>query len=160
MRYHGQTLIYDTFRSVAVPFTQCLIIMNEHIYCNVLPEMTVLMKYARGPRMITVDFEYFLISEVKFSIAIFITNIVIKKAHNIQIYHLAGRTNNCLERYNRRIGDFFINAHPNLAEFISVIKAEFYFYSEKYKETRKNARGIVYNRERFKKPPIPNDYIE
>ncbi|KAF0985530.1 hypothetical protein HZS_7338 [Henneguya salminicola] len=59
------------------------------------------------------------------------------------VYHLAERTNNCLERYNRRIGDFFLNTHPNLTAFISVIKVEFNFYSEKYKEARRNPSGIA-----------------
>ena len=33
---------------------------------------------------------------------------------------MAGRTNNALERCNRRIGDFFNNAHPNLTLFINI----------------------------------------
>ncbi|KAF0990918.1 hypothetical protein HZS_992 [Henneguya salminicola] len=62
-----------------------------------------------------------------------------------RVYHHAGRTNNCLEWYYRRIGDFFLHAHPNLAKFISVVKAEFEFiYSEKYKEARKNAISFKY----------------
>ncbi|KAF0986329.1 hypothetical protein HZS_1430 [Henneguya salminicola] len=55
---------------------------------------------------------------------------------------------------------FFLDSHSNLAAFISVIKAEFDFCSEKYIEARENANGIVCNRERFKKPSTPNDYIE
>ncbi|KAF0990297.1 hypothetical protein HZS_7986 [Henneguya salminicola] len=72
------------------------------------------------------------------------------------VYHLAGRTNNCLERYNRRIGDFLINAHPNLGAFIS----NSIFTLRNTKVARENASGIVYNQERFKKPSKPNDYIE
>ncbi|KAF0993194.1 hypothetical protein HZS_5576 [Henneguya salminicola] len=69
-----------------------------------------------------------------------------------RVYHLVGRTSNCLERYNRNIGVFFSTRMPNMAVFISVINAEFDFYSEKYKEARENASGIVKRRERFKKP--------
>ncbi|KAF0991530.1 hypothetical protein HZS_4309 [Henneguya salminicola] len=49
------------------------------------------------------------------------------------VYYLAGRTKKCLERYYRRIGDFFLNTHINLAAFISVIKTEFDFYSDNNK---------------------------
>ena len=36
---------------------------------------------------------------------------------------IAGRTNNSLERYNRRLGEFFANAHPNLFSFIELGKS-------------------------------------
>ncbi|KAF1742050.1 hypothetical protein MXB_241 [Myxobolus squamalis] len=32
---------------------------------------------------------------------------------------LQGRTNNCLERYNRHLNELFANAHPNLVAFIA-----------------------------------------
>jgi hypothetical protein len=41
---------------------------------------------------------------------------------------LSGRTNNCVERYNRRIGEKFPHAHPPLLSLISVMKAEFTYY--------------------------------
>lgn len=40
-----------------------------------------------------------------------------------------GRTNNYLERYNRRIGEKFINSHPNIYAFVSVIQEEEEYYS-------------------------------
>ncbi|KAF0985614.1 hypothetical protein HZS_4522, partial [Henneguya salminicola] len=52
------------------------------------------------------------------------------------------RTNNALERYNRRIGENFANAHPNLASFISIIRTEFLYYSERCAEIRQNSSGI------------------
>jgi hypothetical protein len=39
------------------------------------------------------------------------------------------RTNNCLERYNRRLGDKFLNAHPNIFSFIAAIQEEEHYYS-------------------------------
>ncbi|KAF0989350.1 hypothetical protein HZS_1347 [Henneguya salminicola] len=41
---------------------------------------------------------------------------------------ISGLTNNALERYNRRLNDFFVNSHPNLASFVSIIKNEFLLY--------------------------------
>ncbi|KAF0991346.1 hypothetical protein HZS_5471 [Henneguya salminicola] len=43
---------------------------------------------------------------------------------NINDNNIAGRTSNALERYNRRIGENFANAHPNLASFISIIRTK------------------------------------
>ncbi|KAF1740600.1 hypothetical protein MXB_2820, partial [Myxobolus squamalis] len=45
-------------------------------------------------------------------------------------------TNNALERYNRRIGKNFANAYPNLPSFISTIRTEFLYYSERSSENR------------------------
>ncbi|KAF0990577.1 hypothetical protein HZS_1293 [Henneguya salminicola] len=130
IRYNGHTFIDDTFISVPVPFTQCLIIMVQDIGTEFLFPQLMAKK-----------------------ISIPLWNI-----NAYGVYHLAGRTSNYIERYNRRIGIFFLNAHANLAALISVIKAKFDFYSEKYKEAREKASGIVCNLERFTKPSIPNDY--
>lgn len=59
--------------------------------------------------------------------------------------NIRGRTNNALERYNRRIGDFFLNAHPNLCAFVSTIRSEFQYFSDRCKEIRQNASGINFN---------------
>ena len=40
------------------------------------------------------------------------------------------RTNNCLERYNRRLGEVFLNAHPSLSAFVAAIQGEEEFYSD------------------------------
>lgn len=71
---------------------------------------------------------------------------------------IVGRTNNALERYNRRLGDHFFNAHPNICMFISVIKNEFLYYSEKCKEIRQNFSGIRYQAQRFLKPDVEKSY--
>ncbi|KII66652.1 hypothetical protein RF11_01918 [Thelohanellus kitauei] len=39
------------------------------------------------------------------------------------------KTNNCLERYNRRIGDQFLNAHPNIFNFVEVIKNKALYFT-------------------------------
>jgi hypothetical protein len=40
------------------------------------------------------------------------------------------RTNNCLERYNRRLNDKFPLAHPSITQFASVIQQEKCYYSQ------------------------------
>ncbi|KAF1740623.1 hypothetical protein MXB_5059 [Myxobolus squamalis] len=40
----------------------------------------------------------------------------------INAIDIAGRTNNSLERYNKRIRENFSNTHPNLPFFISTIR--------------------------------------
>ncbi|KAF0987928.1 hypothetical protein HZS_638 [Henneguya salminicola] len=39
-------------------------------------------------------------------------------------------TNNCLERYNRRLGSKFQNVHPNIFWFIAAIKEEEHYFSK------------------------------
>jgi hypothetical protein len=47
--------------------------------------------------------------------------------------HLAGRTNNALERYNRRFGEKFGAAHPNISAFIQVTRSEFQYFAQLHK---------------------------
>ncbi|KAF0992420.1 hypothetical protein HZS_414 [Henneguya salminicola] len=68
-------------------------------------------------------------------------NLSIKRHLNIQ-----GRTNNALESYNRRLGNFSTNAHQNICAFVSVIRSEVEFFSDRYREIRQN-----YNRIRYRK---------
>lgn len=65
--------------------------------------------------------------------------------HSIEDKDLANRTNNALERYNRRLNDNFPSPHPTIALFVEVIKKEFEFYEQKLMEIRQNASGIIYN---------------
>lgn len=60
------------------------------------------------------------------------------------------RTNNCLERYNRRMGEKFLNAHPNVFSFVSVIREEESHYTNL-------CRGIRAGTIPF---PITNDEFE
>ncbi|KAF0986450.1 hypothetical protein HZS_4019 [Henneguya salminicola] len=46
-----------------------------------------------------------------------------------QTKNINSRTNNCLERYNRRLGSKFQNAHPNIFGFITAIKDEEHYFS-------------------------------
>lgn len=75
-----------------------------------------------------------------------------------KVSDFAGRTNNCLERYNRRLGDFFNNAHPNLASFALVLKNEFEYYSEKTRAAREDGSGVRFNDHIFQKPIICEIY--
>ncbi|KAF0988013.1 hypothetical protein HZS_2772 [Henneguya salminicola] len=58
---------------------------------------------------------------------------------NINDKNITGRTNNALERYNRRTGENFSNAHPNLASFISIIRTDFLYYPERCAEISQNS---------------------
>lgn len=78
---------------------------------------------------------------------------------SINDQELAGRTNNALERYNRRLGEHFANAHPNLPAFIAVIKTEFLYFSERCNEIRQNSSGIDYQPQRFSRPLIDQHFI-
>ncbi|KAF0991488.1 hypothetical protein HZS_4316 [Henneguya salminicola] len=62
---------------------------------------------------------------------------------NINDNNIAGRTSNALERYHRRIGKHFANAHPNLASFILIIRTEFLYYSERCAEILNTSSGIA-----------------
>ncbi|KAF0992689.1 hypothetical protein HZS_2980 [Henneguya salminicola] len=73
---------------------------------------------------------------------------------NINDIDIAGRTSNALDRYNRRIGENFANAHTNLPSFISIIRSEFQYYSKRCIEIRQNSSGIVYQSERFSMPKL------
>ncbi|KAF1740722.1 hypothetical protein MXB_36, partial [Myxobolus squamalis] len=57
---------------------------------------------------------------------------------------IVGRTNNALERYNRRIGDAFMNVHPNIASFVTVIRAEFEYYAPRFHIIRSTGEGVKY----------------
>ena len=58
--------------------------------------------------------------------------------------NVAGRTNNALERYNRRLGDHFAMPHPSLITFVSTIGREFDYFS------------ILLNNIRTGREPSPN----
>ncbi|KAF0991025.1 hypothetical protein HZS_3638 [Henneguya salminicola] len=83
LRYNGHTFVDGTFRTtLSRPFYQCLIIMvfdqanylfipyvfglmtvkNEHIYCECLHPVIMLLKYNWMPKIVTMDFEKALIS--------------------------------------------------------------------------------------------------
>ncbi|KAF0986523.1 hypothetical protein HZS_334 [Henneguya salminicola] len=57
---------------------------------------------------------------------------------------MVNRTNNALERYNRRLNDFCANVHPNICSFIEIIKDEFLYFEERYAEVSLNSySGIL-----------------
>ncbi|KII64336.1 hypothetical protein RF11_01140 [Thelohanellus kitauei] len=64
-----------------------------------------------------------------------------------------------LERYNRRLNDFFANAHPNIASFVTVIRNEFEFYSQVCAQVRQNSTSIDYGQGIFDKPAVAADYM-
>ncbi|KAF0985335.1 hypothetical protein HZS_4101, partial [Henneguya salminicola] len=87
------------------------------------------------PKIITVDFEYSLISPVKHEFTA-------SKILACYFYYKQELLRKLTKFKVCMVGVFFLDAHSNLATFISVIKAEFDFYSEKYIEARENANGI------------------
>lgn len=66
---------------------------------------------------------------------------------------MINRTNNALERYNRRLNDNFLNAHPRLVHFIEIIKSEFTYYMEHSNQIRKNSTI------RFKEHPVTQNIV-
>ncbi|KII62258.1 hypothetical protein RF11_09575 [Thelohanellus kitauei] len=78
---------------------------------------------------------------------------------SVDEYQISGRTHNCLERYNRRLNDFFANAHPNIASFVTVIRNEFEFYSQVCVQVRQNSTSIDYGQGIFDKPAVAADHV-
>ncbi|KAF1740663.1 hypothetical protein MXB_5674 [Myxobolus squamalis] len=72
---------------------------------------------------------------------------------------IVGRTNNALERYNWRIGDAFMNAHPNIASFVTIIRAEFEYYASRCHIIRSTGEVVKYMETKFKKTPIDQNYL-
>ncbi|KAF0986956.1 hypothetical protein HZS_2031 [Henneguya salminicola] len=48
------------------------------------------------------------------------------------------RTNNVPKRYNRRLNDFFANAHPNICSFVEIFRDEFLYFEKRSAEVRLN----------------------
>ncbi|KAF0985826.1 hypothetical protein HZS_3842 [Henneguya salminicola] len=88
----------------------------------------------------------------------YISTLTLWNISNINDNNIAGRSKNALERHTRRIGENFANANPNLASFISIIRTEFLYYSERCAEIRQNFSGIVYQSEQFSMPEIDPCY--
>ncbi|KAF0989349.1 hypothetical protein HZS_1346 [Henneguya salminicola] len=57
-------------------------------------------------------------------------------------FDLSLKTNNALERYNRRLGECFFASHPNIAAFVNTIKNVFVYVSSEMIERRKCGKGI------------------
>ena len=53
---------------------------------------------------------------------------------------LINRTNNPLERFNRRMNDSFPNPHPNMASFVETIKSISHEYLADYEHIRKGRK--------------------
>ncbi|KII70967.1 hypothetical protein RF11_09995 [Thelohanellus kitauei] len=58
--------------------------------------------------------------------------------HNNQ-QSMKARTNNCLERYNRITNEKFANPHPNIQQFIDVLKKEESYYASLCRNIRSGA---------------------
>ncbi|KAF0991467.1 hypothetical protein HZS_1573 [Henneguya salminicola] len=62
---------------------------------------------------------------------------------------IKNRRNNSLERYNRRLYDFFASSFTNICSLAEMILDEFKYYEERCAEIRQNFSGIVLH-------PIPS----
>ncbi|KAF0990087.1 hypothetical protein HZS_2604 [Henneguya salminicola] len=89
LRQQGQVYIDGTFRIVPATFSQCVVIMefdassnltipcvwcltigkNEHIYCEILQNIFILLNYDWMPRICVIDFEMALLKAVKYQFA-------------------------------------------------------------------------------------------
>ncbi|KAF0986982.1 hypothetical protein HZS_7176 [Henneguya salminicola] len=74
---------------------------------------------------------------------------------NVEDMEISGRTNNALERYNRRLNAFFVNSHPNLASFVSIIKNEFLTLC---KQIRQDSSNCHFGQELFERLLIIDEY--
>ncbi|KAF0989994.1 hypothetical protein HZS_3199 [Henneguya salminicola] len=46
--------------------------------------------------------------------------------------------------YNRRLNDFFANAHPSICSFVEIIKNGFLYFEERYAEVRLNSYSVAF----------------
>ena len=72
---------------------------------------------------------------------------------------LAGRTNNPLERYNRRLNSLFPNAHPRLIQFVTIIKDEDEHYTILTECIRSGKLEFPLIDRDFIMPSIPDDLL-
>jgi hypothetical protein len=70
---------------------------------------------------------------------------------------LRNRTNNGLERYNRRLGSKFTNHQPPLEQFVTVVKKEAHSYIKKGNDIRARLSAAP-TRHRVVPPRLPRDY--
>jgi hypothetical protein len=80
--------------------------------------------------------------------------------HDQSDYELSGRTNNAVERYNRRLGDQFPNAHPTLGFFLQVIRKEEAYFSHLTEAIRKGSVKISTQIRDFERPKLPSNYLD
>ncbi|KAF1741071.1 hypothetical protein MXB_4446 [Myxobolus squamalis] len=52
-----------------------------------------------------------------------------------------------------------MNVHPNIAFFVTVIRAEFEYYALRCHIIRSTGEGVKYIETKFKKTPIDQDYL-
>jgi hypothetical protein len=74
-------------------------------------------------------------------------------AHSIQ-----GRTNNCIERYNRRLGEKFACPHPKLLQFVQVLRSKAEYYIDYLARCRNGQENIVFEDRTFILPTLPAAY--
>ncbi|KAF0989710.1 hypothetical protein HZS_7548 [Henneguya salminicola] len=159
MRYNSHMFVDCTFRSAPAPFNQCLIIMvhdagtemfvpcvyslitlkSESIYLNAIERKLKKYKVSdHNCHIILSNIELLKVVPIEeiTTVLRYISTLTVLQpelASFWSYFHLTWRrrTINALERYSRRIGENFANAHPNLASFISIIRTEFLYYSER-----------------------------
>ncbi|KAF0992963.1 hypothetical protein HZS_3420 [Henneguya salminicola] len=149
LKYNGQAFIDAPFKIAPPQFNQLLIIRtldcatnifvpnvnalrttkNEFIYCRVFPEIIKTWTINHGPALCNIN--------------------------NKKDEDLTSRTNNSVERYNRRIQECFKNSHQNLFSFLDVIHKEieyFISYICLIKKRKENPPSL--NRDFIRQNPI------
>ena len=253
LRQEGQIFLDGTFRVTPSPFVQCVIVVafdaatnlnvpcvwalmtsrSEYLYCVLLHELIVLLKYRWCPKVCVVDFEKALLGAVRHEFsysrvpgcffhfkqaltrkmvkcrvpedevlrANSLLNVLTLIPHNelsvgiafvqshfsqtvawngfwtyfrrtwlsrypISMWNisedrdrdLCGRTNNAIERYNRRLNKKFSLAHPKIGTFVSVIKDEESFFSSQIRGIRSGAIPVDDSERDFVRPNIFDEY--
>jgi hypothetical protein len=79
--------------------------------------------------------------------------------HHLDGDDINGRTNNALERYNRRLGEKFAVGHPSLQTFVQIIQKEVFYFSEILKNKRNGIESISPGHQEWDKPNIPDSYL-
>jgi len=78
--------------------------------------------------------------------------------HGLDNHGVITRTNNPLERYNRRLNEQFGNAHPNLVRFVAAIRSEENLYSMQIRDIRQGRLERPGGRNKFELPSIPDGF--
>ncbi|KII70968.1 hypothetical protein RF11_09997 [Thelohanellus kitauei] len=102
---------------------------DQQLYKYLLSELCILLDDRWMPRYCICDFEKGLLNAIRCK---FPETIIHQQS-------MKARTNNCLERYNRITNEKFANPHPNIQQFIDVLKKEESYYASLCRNIRSGA---------------------
>lgn len=79
---------------------------------------------------------------------------------SMDVNSIVARTNNPIERYNRRLNEQFSTAHTSLIKFINVLQEEESFYTNQIRKIRSGKLKRNLEKGNFKFPIIPKEFID